>query len=115
DIPRATANSSNAANTAFRNYYRYSNAAWGDASYIRLKNVALRYDLSTLTKKWGIAGSSIYVQAQNLLTFTRYKGLDPEVNGFDRRFVYPVNPFGSVKSASLPVLRTITAGVKLSL
>ncbi|HEU4606522.1 MAG TPA: SusC/RagA family TonB-linked outer membrane protein, partial [Chitinophagaceae bacterium] len=97
-LPRATANTSNAANMAFRNYYRYSDAAWGDASYIRLKNLALSYDLTSLTKKWNIEGSSIYLQAQNLLTFTNYKGLDPEVNGFDRRFVYPVNPFGSVKS-----------------
>ncbi|MGN6164631.1 MAG: SusC/RagA family TonB-linked outer membrane protein [Flavisolibacter sp.] len=114
-IPVATANSSNAANAAFRNYYRYSDAAWGDASYARLKNLALSYDLSSVTKKWKIEGTSLYIQAQNLLTFTGYKGLDPEVNGFDRRNVYPVNPFGSVKPASLPVLRTITAGVRLSL
>jgi len=114
-IPRASANSSNAANTAFRNYYRYSDAAWGDASYIRLKNVALSYDLSSLASKWKFQSASVYLQAQNLLTFTGYKGLDPEVNGFDRRNVYPVNPFGSVKPASLPVLRTITAGIKLSL
>jgi TonB-linked SusC/RagA family outer membrane protein len=115
DIPRLSANSSNAANAAFRNYYRYSDAAWGDASYIRLKNVALSYDLSGLSKKWKIESSSIYLQAQNLLTFTRYKGLDPEVSGFDRRYVYPVNPFGSVRPAALPVLRTVTAGIKLSL
>lgn len=114
-IPRATANSSNVANAAFRNYYRYSDAAWGDASYVRLKNLALSYDLSSPAKRWGLAAASIYVQAQNLLTFTKYKGLDPEVNGFDRRYVYPVNPFGSVKPAALPVLRTLTAGIKLSL
>jgi TonB-linked SusC/RagA family outer membrane protein len=114
-IPRASATSSNAANAAFRNYYRYSDAAWGDASYIRLKNAALSFDLSSVTKKWRIAASSIYLQGQNLLTFTSYKGLDPEINGFDRRNVYPVNPFGSVKPASLPVLRTITLGVRLTL
>lgn len=115
NIPRATASSSNAANAAFRNFYRYSDAAWGDASYIRLKNVALRYDLSSLVKNGPVRNSSIYVQAQNLLTFTRYKGLDPEVNGFDRRFVYPVNPFGSVKPAALPVLRTLTVGISVGL
>lgn len=114
-VPRATANSSNVANAAFRNYYRYSDAAWGDASYIRFKNLALSYDLSLPGKRWGLAAASVYIQAQNLLTFTKYKGLDPEVNGFDRRYVYPVNPFGSVKPAALPVLRTITAGIKLSL
>jgi hypothetical protein len=37
DVPRATANTANVANTAFRNYYRSSDGVWGDASYIRLK------------------------------------------------------------------------------
>ena len=114
-IPRASATSSNPANAAFRNYYRYSDAAWGDASYIRLKSVALSYDLSSITQKWNVQAASIYVQGQNLITITGYKGLDPEINGFDRRNVYPVNPFGSVKTAALPVLKTITMGVKLTL
>ena len=115
DIPRPTATSANAAYKAFNNQYRYSDAAWGDASYIRLKNVALSYDLSSVTEKWKLYGTSIYVQGQNLLTLTNYRGLDPEIQGFDRRFVYPINPFGSVKSQKLPLLRTITVGVKLSL
>ena len=115
DIPRPTATSSNAAYKAFNNQYRYSDAAWGDASYIRLKNVALSYDLSSVTEKWKLYGTSIYVQGQNLLTFANYRGLDPEIQGFDRRYVYPINPFGSVKSQRLPLLRTITVGLKLSL
>lgn len=114
-IPRATATTANAANLAFRNFYRSSSAAWGDASYVRLKNVALSYDLSSVLKKIKLNGGSIYLLGQNLLTFTKYKGLDPEINGFDRRFVYPINPFGSVKTQALPVLRTITLGIKLSL
>ena len=115
DIPRPSATSSNPAYKAFSNQYRYSDAAWGDASYIRLKNVALSYDLSSVTEKWKVYGTSIYVQGQNLLTFTNYRGLDPEINGFDRRYVYPINPFGSVKSQKLPLLRTITVDLKLSL
>ncbi len=115
NIPRASATSANAANVAFRNFYRSSSAAWGDASYIRLKNVALSYDLSGVLKKIKLNGGSIYVLGQNLWTITNYKGLDPEINGFDRRFVFPINPFGSVKTQALPVLRTITVGMKLSL
>src|SRR5690606_10560829 len=115
DIPRPSATSSNPAYQAFNNQYRYSDAAWGDASYIRLKNVAIAYDLSSVTEKWKLYGTSIYVQGQNLLTFTNYRGLDPEIQGFDRRFVYPINPFGSVKTQKLPLLRTITVGLKLSL
>lgn len=115
DIPRATTTTANAANVAFRNFYRSSSAAWGDASYIRLKNVALSYDLSSVFRKIKLNGGSIYLLGQNLWTITNYKGLDPEINGFDRRFVFPINPFGSVKTQALPVLRTITLGIKLSL
>lgn len=114
-IPRATTTTANAANAAFRNFYRSSSAAWGDASYLRLKNVALSYDLSSVLKKIKLNGGSIYLLGQNLLTFTNYKGIDPEINGFDRRYVYPINPFGSVKTQALPVLRTITLGFRLSL
>ncbi len=115
DVPRATVISSNPANVAFRNYYRTSSAVWGDASYIRLKNVSLKYDLSAITKKWKISGCSIFLQGQNLITITKYNGLDPEINGFDRRFVYPINPFGSVKTPAMPVLRTYTIGLNLSI
>lgn len=114
-IPRPTTTSSEEAYKLYRNQYRYSDAAWGDASYIRLKNVALAYDLSSLTSKWNLQGTTVYLQGQNLLTFTKYKGLDPEINGFDRRYVYPINPFGSVKPQRLPVLRTVTVGLKFSL
>ncbi len=114
-VPRPTTTSTEEAYKLYRNQYRYSDAAWGDASYIRLKNVAISYDLSSLTKKLKIQDASIYLQGENLITFTKYKGLDPEINGFDRRFVYPINPFGSVKPQKLPVLRIITIGLKFSL
>ena len=115
NVPRPTLTSSKTAYKLFNNQYRYSDAAWGDASYIRLKNVAISYDLSSVTEKWKVKGTTIYVQGENLITFTKYDGLDPEINGFDRRFVYPINPFGSVKSPKLPLLRTITVGLKFSL
>ncbi len=114
-IPRASTTSTNAAYLDFRNNYRYSSAEWGDASFLRLKNVSLRYDLSRYTKRWKIQGCSIYVQAQNLFTITPYTGLDPEVKGFDRNYVSPVNPFGSVRPPATPVLKTFTAGIRLSI
>ena len=114
-IPRATTTTANAASAAFRNYYTSSSGGWDDASYLRLKNVALSYDLGNVLKKINLKGGSIYVLGQNLLTWTKYKGLDPEVNGFDRRSVSQVNPFGAVRTQALPVLRTITFGIKLSL
>lgn len=115
NIPRPTMTSSKTAYKLFNNQYRYSDAAWGDASYIRLKNVAISYDLSDFTKRWNVQGTTVYVQGENLLTFTGYNGSDPEINGFDRRYVYPINPFGSVKSPKLPLLRTLTIGLRFSL
>mgnify|MGYP003624635228 CR=1 FL=1 len=54
-----------------------------DGSYIRLKNIALGYNLpSDITEKLGLQRVRFSVSAQNLLTFTKYSGLDPEVSYF---------------------------------
>jgi TonB-linked SusC/RagA family outer membrane protein len=54
-----------------------------DGSYLRLKNVALGYNLpTTFTEKLRVGGIRLSVSGQNLLTFTKYSGLDPEVNFF---------------------------------
>lgn len=52
-----------------------------DGSYIRLKNLQLGYRLpQQLLSTAGITNARVYVSASNLLTFTRYSGLDPEIN-----------------------------------
>ncbi|HVW63269.1 MAG TPA: TonB-dependent receptor [Puia sp.] len=96
-VPAASLTSGNPVYNAYQNQYRLSSAAWGDASYIRLKNVALNYDLSPYVRKWGLSGLSVYALAQNLVTITHYRGFDPETQG-----------------TVVPPLKTITAGVKLS-
>ena len=54
-----------------------------DGSYIRLKNIAIGYNLPTeVIEKFGIDNLRLTISAQNLLTFTNYSGLDPEVNYF---------------------------------
>jgi TonB-linked SusC/RagA family outer membrane protein len=54
-----------------------------DGSYLRLKNVQLGYTINPdLTKRIHMKNFRIYIAAQNLLTFTRYTGLDPEVGGW---------------------------------
>lgn len=54
-----------------------------DGSYIRLKNIALGYNLpSEVIGKFGIEKLRLSVSAQNLLTISDYSGLDPEVNYF---------------------------------
>jgi len=52
-----------------------------DGSYIRLKNVSLGYSFQNLIlNKWNIRKLRLFVSAQNILTITKYKGYDPEVN-----------------------------------
>ncbi|WP_372745176.1 SusC/RagA family TonB-linked outer membrane protein [Lutibacter sp.] len=52
-----------------------------DGSYVRLKNIALAYNLpSDVVEKFGMQNVRLAMSAQNLLTFTKYSGLDPEVS-----------------------------------
>ena len=54
-----------------------------DGSYVRLKNIALGYNLPTdVAEKFGLKNLRLALSAQNLLTFTNYSGLDPEVSYF---------------------------------
>lgn len=114
DIPRATTTASNDAYTNYRDYYRYSSAVWDDASYIRLKTLALSYNLSKWSKQINIPQLQISFAAQNLFTWTNFRGMDPEMQGFDRTYVSEVNPFGSVKTTATPSPRTYTFGLQLT-
>jgi TonB-linked SusC/RagA family outer membrane protein len=52
-----------------------------DGSYLRIKDLTLSYNLSNdVLKKIGISRLQPYITAQNLLTITKYMGMDPEVN-----------------------------------
>jgi len=77
------------------NLHSESDASVVDASYVRLKNIALSYDLPLRLKE---TNCKLMLQAQNLLTFTNYKDGDPEftISGY------------------LPPLKVITAGVQLT-
>ncbi len=61
-------------------YTEFDSRLLEDASFLRLKNLMLSYSLpKQLLKKTGfISGVRIYAQAQNLLTWTPFSGLDPE-------------------------------------
>ena len=52
-----------------------------DGSFLRVKNLALGYNLPTsAVDKVGLSAVRLYVSGQNLITFTKYRGYDPEVN-----------------------------------
>ena len=76
-----------------------SNAGWSDASYIRWSNLALSYSLpDKLVKKSGLKGMSFSINGYNIMVFSPYKGLDPEVRTF----------------GAMPPSRRITAGLHCS-
>lgn len=95
-IPIQPYSTNNAQITANYNLMRNSNLSLVDASYIRLKNISLTYDIPLRSTK---LKSQIFAQGQNLLTISPYKGGDPE---------FRYNRF-------LPPLKTIVMGVKLNL
>lgn len=61
-------------------YTEFDSRLLEDASFLRLKNLSLGYTFprELMRKTKFISGLRIYVQAQNLLTFTNFSGLDPE-------------------------------------
>ena len=66
-----------------------------NGDYLRLRNIQLGYTLpQKITKKVLISSLRLYVGAENLLTFTKYDGFDPEISdggtstGIDRG-IYP--------------------------
>ncbi len=51
------------------------------ASFIRLKDVSLSYDFaSSLIERIGLSNLRLYVTGRNLMTFTKWRGLDPELS-----------------------------------
>jgi TonB-linked SusC/RagA family outer membrane protein len=85
-----------------------------DATYVRLKMVALSYDLPAglMSKTKILDGARIYVSGQNLLTITKYTGTDPEVNTHSTS---TNNSAGGIDFNSFPAFRTFVAGIKLSI
>ena len=88
-----------------------------DGSYFRLKNVALGYNLpASVFNTLGFGSSArISVSAQNLLTFTGYSGLDPEVSYFGSggQSSGDDNVIQGHDFGNYPNLRSITASLNL--
>lgn len=71
---------------------RLTTSFWMDnMAYLRLKNLQLGYSLpSRLLEELGISSVRIYGSAENLMTLTKFRGLDPEKSTYDNE-VYPLN------------------------
>jgi TonB-linked SusC/RagA family outer membrane protein len=90
--------------------YNLSSRYVYNASYIKLKNVALSYHIpADLLSKIRVRSLEVYLSGQNLFMITPYKGYDPEVeNGNDA--IAQGQEFGVI-----PNPRTYTAGIRLGL
>ncbi|MFI5163366.1 MAG: SusC/RagA family TonB-linked outer membrane protein [Sphingobacteriales bacterium] len=64
-------------------YLQASNAGYTDASFIRLKNIQLSYDLPLVfVKKLGMQRCNLFFRGQNVFVITPYKGIDPETQNY---------------------------------
>lgn len=80
-----------------------------DGSYIRLKTVNLSYDLpKKIIAKLHLNSVSVYVSAQNLITWTNYSGFDPDVS-VNRSAIMP-----GVDYSSYPISKTMSGGLKVT-
>ncbi|MDD4991003.1 MAG: SusC/RagA family TonB-linked outer membrane protein [Paludibacter sp.] len=86
---------------------RFSDRWIEDGSYLKLKTITLCYDLPL--KINFIQGLTVWLSANNLITWTKYLGVDPEVSSGNS--VY----YQGVDNGLLPVAKSYYLGVKLSL
>lgn len=79
-----------------------------DASFLRLRSVTARYDFrKAFTNRINVKNASIYLTAENLVTWTGYKGVDPDVS-----FRGDNNPFKYLVDASMtPPSRNFVMGL----
>ncbi|GGH66033.1 TonB-linked SusC/RagA family outer membrane protein [Filimonas zeae] len=99
NIPRISASDANG------NFGNTSSWYLENGSYLRVKNVTVGYTLpAPLMRKWHVNSVRVYATANNLFTFTGYKGLDPEVG---------MNQYG-VDLGRYPQSRTFMAGINVN-
>ena len=100
NIQRYTQDYSSDAYNAYSNSAYYADNSISDASFIRLKNLSVSYQLPGKWKQQlHLESCKVYLRAQNLFTFSNYLGLDPETQNF----------------TYVPTLRIVTAGIQLTL
>lgn len=90
-----------------------------DGGYLRLKNIQVGYTLpENLTRKFFVSSLRLFMAAENLLTFTKYHGFDPEISSGSNSTLNGTNN-GNSTSMGLdrgvyPQSRTLTVGVNLA-
>ncbi len=81
-----------------------------NGSYLKLKNASFGYTFTnSLVSKIGVKSLRVYVSGQNLVTITKYQGLDPEVNFYDND-----NTKQGIDYGTYPAVRTFLAGLNVT-
>lgn len=86
---------------------RFSNRWIEDGSFLRLKTLTLSYDVPI--KSSFLEGVKVWATADNLLTYTKYLGLDPEFSAGNSVYMQGID------AGLVPLTRTFTIGIKLNL
>ena len=109
DIPRVSVDDRNGNR-------RISTRFLEDGSFLRVRNVTLGYNLKKWLKTETLGTCRIYVSAQNLFTFTKYPGLDPEIqanNNDTRGFNVASDLAVGIDWATVPAPRTFIGGLRI--
>ncbi len=94
------------------NWMTFSDIWVEDADYVKIQNVTLGYDFARLWKNCPFGQLRLYVQAQNLFTFTGYSGMDPEIGSSGGNDDY--YSWGSgIDNGFYPSPRTYLVGVNI--
>ncbi len=103
-IPRVTNENRN---------YQFSDLFVQDGDYLRISNVTLGFDVAKVVNMELFSRFRVYASVQNLYTFTKYNGMDPEVGyGFDRG---ATDKFSSgIDLGFYPRPRTVLFGVNVN-
>lgn len=81
-----------------------------DASFIRMSNLTVGYNLKSVLKKSSFQNFRLYLSGQNIFTLTKYQGFNPEVGNGGKN---GGNWAGGVDSAPYPLARTYLMGISI--
>jgi len=91
-----------------RNWSNISDIYIENGDYFKISNVTIGYDFSRIIKGSWLSKARLYISAQNLLTITKYSGMDPEIGyGFDEDWV------SGIDLGYYPSARTFLVGVNI--
>lgn len=82
-----------------------------DASYIRIRNIVVSYNIpDKISRKIGMNRTRLYLTAQNLLTFSKYSGYNPEGNLYGNNAIQ-----NGIDQGTYPLSKNISIGINMNI